>query len=167
MLDLDSCRAKQQRADEHLKANRYRDFNLVFCKELDCYEPGLPLLLNNIGQREYRKLVKAAKVKDDPLPRAETHRRDAPAPKRRTSRERLKMLGHSRVSMTTTTTAATCSRAASRQRQRAWRPCSTGSRDPAPDPARQKHAVKRGDTSGHDEAHWKRQSNRNGRINGT
>jgi integrase len=100
MLDLDSCRAKQQRADEHLKANRYRDFNLVFCKELDCYEPGLPLLLNNIGQREYRKLVKAAKVKTIRFHGLRHTAATLLLQKGEPVENVSKMLGHSRVSMT-------------------------------------------------------------------
>ena len=69
MLDLDSCRAKQQRADEHLKANRYRDFNLVFCKELDCTSLGFRFYSTTSGSASWGLArVTVRKYLDQPVP---------------------------------------------------------------------------------------------------
>lgn len=67
---LTLLRTHRQRQRELMMAHRtsYRDFGLVFAKEwIDVRRPteqiGQPLQLNNLGQREYAKLITAAGVK--------------------------------------------------------------------------------------------------------
>jgi integrase len=63
-------RAHRQQQRELLMRNRttYRDFDLVFAKEYPDLQRhgemlGYPLQINNLGQREYAKLIKAAGVR--------------------------------------------------------------------------------------------------------
>jgi integrase len=57
---VELLRAHRRTQREHSMAHRttYRDFGLVFARE-----DGSPVLMNNIGQREYAQLVKASGVK--------------------------------------------------------------------------------------------------------
>ena len=63
-------RVHRQHQRELMMANRttYRDLDLVFAKEYPDLQrqgemPGYPLQMNNLGQREYAQLIKAAGVK--------------------------------------------------------------------------------------------------------
>ena len=58
---------KKRQAEFKMKNRRYyREFGLVFAKDWnwgDSWQLGLPLGLNNLGQREFSKIIKAADVK--------------------------------------------------------------------------------------------------------
>jgi hypothetical protein len=47
---------KQQRQEMMRQRDSWKDFDLVFTRE-----SGLPVLMNNLGQREYAALIKVAK----------------------------------------------------------------------------------------------------------
>lgn len=57
---------KRQQAELKMKhRTTYRDLGLVFCRDAREHPTsmGLPLHINNLGQREYARLIKAAKVR--------------------------------------------------------------------------------------------------------
>jgi integrase len=49
---------RQQREEMMRHRDDWKDFDLVFTRD-----GGLPVLMNNLGQREYAQLIKVAKVK--------------------------------------------------------------------------------------------------------
>ena len=61
---------------------------------------GYPLQMNNLGQREYAQLIKAAGVKRDQVPRAPPYLRHAPLQARTPVHVVSERLGHTKVSMT-------------------------------------------------------------------